>query len=140
MSIKPFYKMFWQFYIVRTLRLLLIELCSNLQRESTCVNSPSMGIRTVRGAGGGLVGRPRDGEGEKQRAVWSNNNMETTIFSQISKQVNVMVDACYNIVKNMPKDEQLRLLLLNLHRREQEKKEKKSITKEERGKKKKNMD
>ena len=31
---------------------------------------------------------------------WSNNNMETTTFSQISKQVNVMVDACYNIVKS----------------------------------------
>ena len=39
-----------------------------------------------------------------------------------------MVDACYNIVKskNEPKNEQIRLLLLNLHRREQEKKEKKS--------------
>ena len=65
--------------------------------------------------------------------------METKTFSQISKHVNVMVDACNNIVKsknlhlNMPKNEQLRLI--NLHRREQEKKEKKSITKEERGKK-----
>ena len=34
----------------------------------------------------------------------------------------------------MPRNEQIRLLLLNLHRREQEKKEKKSIRKEERGK------
>ena len=34
----------------------------------------------------------------------------------------------------MPNDEQLRLLLLNLHRRQQEKIEKKSITKEEREK------
>ena len=27
-------------------------------------------------------------------------NMETNTFSQISKQVNLMVDACYNIVKS----------------------------------------
>ena len=34
------------------------------------------------------------------RCGWSNNNMATKTFSQISKQVNVMVDACYNIVKS----------------------------------------
>ena len=34
------------------------------------------------------------------RFGWSSFNMRSDTFNNISKQVNIMVDACYNIVKN----------------------------------------
>ena len=75
---------------------------------------------------------------------WSNNNMETNISAKISKQVNVMVDACYKSknlsIKICQKMNNSAFSFSISMKHEHEKKEKKSITKEERGKKKKNMD
>ena len=52
---------------------------------------------------GGLGGRAGQGltRGRSNMYVqrgWSNNNKKT--YSQISNQVNILVDACYNIVKS----------------------------------------